>query len=201
MHAGRVVDVGCWTGSFLVAARSRGWAPIGVEPSRWASARARERSLTVYTRELGAAVELLDPEAFRLVVCCDVLEHLVDPGAALDVMHHLLEPGGMLYLTVPDADSRLARALGRHWWAIVPMHEQYFTRHSLRRVLENHGFAVRFVASHPKVFSLRYYAERLDTFLPLRGRLAEVAAERSGFGDRLVAPNLGDRVQVIAERQ
>src|SRR5438132_1190055 len=92
-------DGGLGDRQHLVAARSRGWAPIGVEPSRWASARARERSLTVYTRELGAAVELLDPEAFRLVVCCDVLEHLADPGAALDVMHHLLEPGGMLYLT------------------------------------------------------------------------------------------------------
>src|SRR5581483_9229156 len=52
VRPGRVCDVGCWTGSFLVAARARGWEPIGVEPSAWASARARDRGLDVRTAEL-----------------------------------------------------------------------------------------------------------------------------------------------------
>src|SRR5580704_6884769 len=29
---GRLCDLGCWTGSFLVAGKERGWDPIGVEP-------------------------------------------------------------------------------------------------------------------------------------------------------------------------
>src|SRR5438093_10558149 len=52
VHPGRIADLGCWTGSFLVAARERGWAPVGVEPSAWASERARERGLDVRTTDI-----------------------------------------------------------------------------------------------------------------------------------------------------
>jgi protoporphyrinogen oxidase/SAM-dependent methyltransferase len=196
---GAVLDIGCWTGSFLVAAQQRGWEPVGLEPSRWAADRARARGITVHNAEIDD-VDL--PEgSFRLVACCDVLEHLVDPGAALDRIAGLLEPGGALYLTVPDAGSRLARAMGKRWWAIVPMHVQYFTRASMSRLLERHGFDVRVVDTHPKVFSARYYAERVAGFVPGLGKLAVPAIERAGQGDRLVGPDFGDRMQVVAIRR
>jgi len=195
---GRMVDVGCWTGSFLAAARQRGWDPVGLEPSKWAADRAAERGLDVRVAELGD--DGLEAGSCRLVVLCDVLEHLIDPRAALDRSATLLEPGGALFLTVPDAGSVLARLLGRRWWSVLPMHLQYFTRRSLGQLLTDSGFTVRSVRTHAKVFTARYYAERLGGYSDPAGRAAVRVAEAVRLADRLVAPDLRDRLAVIATR-
>jgi SAM-dependent methyltransferase len=196
VRPGRVVDLGCWTGSFLVAARERGWDPVGVEPSVWASGRARERSLDVRTSTIEA--HGLPLRSARLVVLCDVLEHLLDPGAALASAAELLEPGGSLYLTVPDAGSGLARVMGRRWWSVLPMHLQYFTRSSLDELLRRNGFRIESMTTHAKVFTARYYAERLGGYAAPLERAAVGLAQRLAVDGRLVAPDLRDRVAVLA---
>jgi SAM-dependent methyltransferase len=195
---GRLLDVGCWTGSFLVAATARGWAVEGIEPSAWAVERATARGVEVRRATLDE-IEL-DPGAYRAVAACDVLEHLLDPGTALDRIHAALEPGGVLFATVPDAGSRVARTLGSRWWAVLPMHVQYFTRRSMALLLERHGFAVAEVDTHPKVFTARYYADRLSLVLPGGGAVPR-AVERLGLAERPVAPDLGDRMAVVAVRE
>lgn len=195
---GRLLDLGCWTGSFVLAAQRRGWASEGIEPSRWAVARAHERGASVRQATLDEVD--LDAGSYRAVVACDVLEHLFEPGAALDRIRDALEPGGIVFLTVPDAGSALARAMGHRWWAVLPMHVQYFTRRSMRLLLERHGFEVRDLRTHPKVFSARYYADRLASFIPGAGRLVPPAVKRFGLADRPVAPDLRDRMAVVAAR-
>jgi SAM-dependent methyltransferase len=193
---GRLVDLGCWTGSFVAAATERGWDAIGIEPSTWAAARATDRGLDVRVGDLRSTG--LQPGTFRCVVMCDVIEHLLDVSEAVRIAAELLEPGGVLYQTTPDASGRLARAMGARWWSVLPMHVQYFTRSSLRRLLESHGFRVLDARSHPKVFTAAYYAERLSGYSPALARAGVSAATRLGLADRLVAPDLHDRVQVIA---
>lgn len=199
VRPGWLLDVGCWTGSFLVAARERGWEGVGVEPSAWAAQRARDRGLEVHTAELDG--HGLSAGSCRAVVACDVLEHLVDPGAALRSMHALLEPGGAVYLTVPDAGSRLARLMGRRWWSVLPMHVQYFTRSSMRLLLHGNGFEVVSVRTHAKVFSARYYAERLGGYSTALGNGVVSLAERLRLDGRMVAPDFRDRMAVIARRR
>lgn len=194
---GRLLDIGCWTGTFLLAARQRGWDVEGVEPSRWAAAEARAAGIPVQETTFDAA-DLQGP--FDAVVATDVLEHLVDPGAVVRAVADLLAPDGVLYVTVPDAGSRLARALGRRWWSVLPMHFQYFTRRSLTLLLARNGFEVVEIDSHAKRFSLRYYAERAGGFLPGAGRLRALAGRLPG-SNRLVAPDFRDRVQVVARRR
>lgn len=193
---GRLLDVGCWTGSFVVEAKRRGWEATGVEPSAWAATRARQRGVDVHECQLLDAP--LVAGCFDVVVSNDVLEHLSDPGAVLDRISELLVPGGALYLTVPDAGSRVARVMGRRWWAVLPMHLQYFTRSSMRLLLSRHGFEVRHVATHPKVFSVRYYATRAGSLLPGVGPALERAVNRLAGGDRLIGPDLRDRMEVVA---
>jgi SAM-dependent methyltransferase len=195
---GSMVDVGCWTGSLLVAARERGWTTTGLEPSRWASGRARERGLDVRTADL--TNHDLPPESADLVAACDVLEHLRDPGAGLDAMRALVAPGGGVFLTVPDAGSRLARVTGRRWWSVLPMHLQYFTRNSMTELLRQRGFEVMAMATHPKVFTARYYAERVGGYSGVLERVVVGAVTRAGQAERLVAPDFRDRLAVVARR-
>ena len=196
---GRLLDVGCWTGSFLVAAHERGWDAEGIEPSRWAAARAAERGMDVHVGELDDLD--LPADSFDAVVCCDVLEHLADPGAALERFSKILRDGGVLYVTVPDAGSRLARVMGRRWWSVLPMHLQYFTRSSMRQLLTRHGFDVRSVDSHPKVFSAGYYADRFATFVPVVGPLVERLVASSSRAEQLIAPDFHDRFEVVAVKR
>jgi SAM-dependent methyltransferase len=195
----RLLDVGAWVGFLAAEARDRGWTVRGVEPSAFASAHARDRlGLDVATGDLMSA-EL--PEAgLDAVVLGDVIEHLPDPGAALARVHQLLAPGGVVCLMLPDAGSRLARAMGARWWSVIPTHVHYFTRASLRALLARNGFEVLEVDTQPKAFTVRYYLGRIGGYSrPVAGALVAVA-ERLGLADRLWAPDFRDRMLVLARR-
>jgi hypothetical protein len=99
---------------------------------------------------------------------------------------------------VPDAGSRVARVLGQRWWAVLPMHVQYFTRASMQRLLQAHGFARADIATHPKIFSAGYYADRLAVLIPVSGRAIPAVLRRAHLTHRPVAPDLRDRMGVIA---
>ena len=79
------------------------------------------------------------------------------------------------------------------------MHVQYFSRRSMRVLLERHGFTVLEVRTHPKVFSAAYYGDRLATFWSPSGRLVRAVLDRTG-ACRPVAPDLRDRMAVVARR-
>jgi protoporphyrinogen oxidase/SAM-dependent methyltransferase len=191
---GRMLDVGCWTGSLLVAARERGWDVTGIEPSAWGTARATERGLSVLQGNWDA---LEVPGHYDVIAFCDVLEHLVDPAAAIRWATARLAPDGALLITVPDAGSRLARMLGARWWSVLPMHLHYFTRSSMRALLAAEGLIPAVERTHPKVFTARYYAGQLAAFLPVGGGLVERLARRA---DHLVGPDMRDRLVVVATR-
>jgi SAM-dependent methyltransferase len=194
---GRLLDVGCWTGSVLVAAEERGWDALGVEPSVWASKLAAARGVSVLHGDLATHADVIEP--VRAAVMCDVIEHLADPSDALATLHELIEPGGVLYLTVPDAGSALARVLGRRWWAVLPMHLHYFTRRSMATLLRRNGFEPVEVRTHPKAFSALYYAERFGAFVPGGNRLSAWVSRR-WFASRVISPNFYDRMAVLAVR-
>lgn len=195
---GRLLDVGCWTGSLLTAAADLGWAGAGVEPSGWAAGVAAGRGHDVVTGTLDDAP--WPDGSFQVVACCDVLEHLDDPAAAVRRIHDLLERDGLLLATVPDAGSLAARALGRRWWSVLPMHVQYFTRSSLATLLVGAGFRVEVVRTHPKVFTWRYYADRLDELVPFIGAGVALVVGASPLAERPFAPDLQDRLAVVAKR-
>lgn len=74
---------------------------------------------------------VLNLGAFDVVLALDVIEHLVDPAAALRELAARLAPGGLLVLTTPRWDSLAARLFRGRWRAIFPAHLFYFTARSL----------------------------------------------------------------------
>ena len=197
---GELLDVGAWIGYLVAEAGDRGWSAMGVEPSAFASAFARER-LGVDVRTGGLFDTELPAARFAAVTMGDVIEHFVRPEAALDRVGSLLAPGGVLWLALPDAGSRVARTMGRRWWSVIPTHVQYFTRGSVVQLLERSGFEVLDVRSSPKAFSVRYYLERVRGYSPRLARLLVRGAERLGLADRMWAPDFRDRMAVIAARR
>jgi 2-polyprenyl-3-methyl-5-hydroxy-6-metoxy-1,4-benzoquinol methylase len=139
---GRVLDIGCASGLFLDAMRSRGWETHGVELVEHAAALARERlGLDVRTgalRETGYSAAWFDA-----VTMWDVLEHVPDPLGELREIWRILKPGGILALRIPDVSSPEARFFGDYWVGLdAPRHLYVFSPTTIAAMLRRAGLQV-----------------------------------------------------------
>ena len=130
---GRLLDVGCATGSFLSLAKQTGWDCRGVEVSSFAAAQARERSGCEVFNGQFADAPFADG-AFDVVTMWDLLEHLPDPVTALRKAGTLLKANGLLLVNTPNEDSltrRVARFLyhGTGGWLQAPVNRLYHHYH------------------------------------------------------------------------
>jgi SAM-dependent methyltransferase len=165
--SGKVVDVGCGaqpyrsllpTGTVYVgldianAEEAFGYAPPDVvhfDGGRW-------------------------PEATRgadVILCTEVLEHVLDPAAMLREAFAALKPGGRLLLTVPFA----AR------WHFVPYDYWRYTPSSLKHLLEAAGFQSVVVHARGDALTVACYklqALFLPFLLPQRASAARALALR-----------------------
>lgn len=139
--AGKLLDVGCFEGQFLWAAREGGWQVTGTEISQTAVFFARETwQLDVH---LGALEEVhFEDNQFDAVVLRDVIEHLPDPRCTLEEINRILRPGGAFYVWTPNFNSLTRRLVGQHWGAVIfPWHLYYFTPQSLVQMSKGTGFS------------------------------------------------------------
>jgi len=193
-----LIDVGCYTGVFVEIAARHGWDAWGVEPSRWAVERAQERGLRVVQGTLDTA-DL--PEAyFDVVTMWDVIEHIVDPRGTLQQAHRLLKPGGLVVVHTIDIDSLFARLMGARWPWLMEMHIYYFSRRTLRAMLEECGFQVLGDRPQGRYLRLGYLMNRVGALVPLVGRPAEWLVTKLGLRGLAVPVNVGDLFTAYARK-
>lgn len=147
-RVGRLLDVGCGDGAFLLAAREAGWRVVGTEVSRWSAERLRsECGLAVHQGDL-LHLDGIEP-GFDAITLWHVLEHLERPLQTLCRARSLLAPGGTLVVAVPNSAFTLFRLVYplvrfRRLRYYTPgereLHLHHFTRATLRAILEAAGF-------------------------------------------------------------
>jgi 2-polyprenyl-3-methyl-5-hydroxy-6-metoxy-1,4-benzoquinol methylase/glycosyltransferase involved in cell wall biosynthesis len=139
-RTGRILDVGCGEGGFLMAAAARGWEVHGTESTEGALTRNRARGIAMTLAP--AAPGDLPAAAFDVVTAFEVVEHLGDPRAEAALIAASIRDGGLLYVTTPNFASASRRILGADWNVIeYPEHLGYFTVPTLTRWLRDAGFA------------------------------------------------------------
>jgi ubiquinone/menaquinone biosynthesis C-methylase UbiE len=185
-----LLDVGCYTGVFVEIAARHGWDAWGLEPSRWAVEQARARGLHVMQGTLDTAE--LPEGGFDVVTMWDVIEHLTDPRRALQRSHRLLNPGGLVVVHTIDIESAFARLMGARWPWLMEMHIYYFSRRTLRAMLEGCGFRVLSDRPQGRYLRLGYLMSRVGALAPLVGRPAEWLVTKLGLRGLEVPVNLGD---------
>jgi SAM-dependent methyltransferase len=193
---GRLLDVGCYDGAFLLAANELGFAGQGVEPSPVGAAAARARGLEV---TLGAFEDATFAEPFDVVTFVHSLEHFEDPLTALEQARAMLAPGGALLVEVPNFAALSRRVLGRRWRQFITDHFHFFEPATLRRCLDQAGFTTALLEPVGKLATYRLLSDRLGRYYsaPL-GRTALALAKRTHRADRLVHLNLGDILLAVA---
>ncbi|MFN2399757.1 MAG: class I SAM-dependent methyltransferase [Gemmatimonadaceae bacterium] len=139
---GSLLEVGCAYGFFLDEARAHFDLVEGVDIAGAPIEHARE-TLGLAAR-VGDFSTLDFPRAPFDVVCMwDTIEHLERPDAFVERAFDVLVPKGMLFLTTGDIGSRNARLRGKRWRQIhPPSHLNYFSRHTMSRMLSRFGFVV-----------------------------------------------------------
>lgn len=109
---GRLLDVGCATGTFLELAQDSGWEVRGTEYSSYAAKYAEEHlKADIFCGEL---VDARYEEAFfDVVTFWHVLEHVTDPTRYLQEAHRILKPSGLLVIAVPNVNDLVMQAAYR----------------------------------------------------------------------------------------
>jgi 2-polyprenyl-3-methyl-5-hydroxy-6-metoxy-1,4-benzoquinol methylase len=137
----RVLEIGCAAGATLVVLRRRGAEVTGIEISEAACRVGLEKfGLEILNQPAEDAV--FEPNSFDVVLLFDVLEHLVDPGAALERATQALAPGGYLALSVPNFDRFDKERLAWPGIQSYREHLNYFRERALTAWLEARGFRV-----------------------------------------------------------
>lgn len=99
----RVLEIGCSEGHTLEWLKKSGrstWT-AGVEP--FAEVHADARAIDAFFKlDIEKELPLVAAESVDVVLCLDVLEHLVDPWATLRRLDTLLKPGGLWIISVPN---------------------------------------------------------------------------------------------------
>ena len=143
--AERALDLGCGDGR--LSGELRAGELTLADVSEVALERARRRVP-------GARSALLEPDRrlpfgdgdFDLVLCAETLEHVRDVQLLLSEVRRVLRPGGRLAVT-PPVHGRLTgldvlvRGFEHRFPPLSP-HLRFFSRRSLRRLLEELGFEV-----------------------------------------------------------
>ena len=138
---GRLLDVGCGIGDFMLGMRQRGWEVHGVDLSPNAVALARQKGLDVFLGQLFDAP--YTERSFDLVTMWDVLEHLHDPSTHLARVAQLLKPRGKFVVTLPNPHSLDSRLFGPVWTGLdVPRHLYVFVRPALLALFQRAGLEV-----------------------------------------------------------
>lgn len=145
----RMLELGCGDGRLVQLAQLLGLEAWGVDPSATRCERARIRGLRVARTLEDAMWE--GARDLDAVVAIEVLEHLVDPAAAVGALARALRPGGALLVEVPDAAGIAGPPRTFDEFRIVhPLeHVNAFTGRTLERLCAGAGLVpVRAPAAH-----------------------------------------------------
>jgi SAM-dependent methyltransferase len=138
---GRLLDVGCGPGDFVLAVGTLHWQASGIEISR--------RQVEAGLRR-GAALSVCEDFShytgaapYDAITFNHVLEHVRSPRAYLQQARKLLKPDGTLIIAVPNYNSLSRRVFGAYWMHVdLPRHLFHFTPSTLTSLLESTGFHV-----------------------------------------------------------
>ena len=134
----RLLEIGVGSGSFLNAARQRGYEVMGCDLSAPICKRVRDAyGITMHGESLAT---LAGDNRFDVIVMNHVLEHVEHPVELLKDVLRLLGPGGVAHIAVPNVACWEAGLSG--WTGFEPYHLTYFEPQTLERTVATSGLTI-----------------------------------------------------------
>lgn len=143
---GRVLDIGCGVGVFLLEMRKKHWETYGVEINEKAAKLGRcKAGLNIST---GNLVEASFPDNyFDYIRSNHSFEHMVNPNEVLEEIYRILKSNGKLLIGVPNIDGLNAKLFKQYWWYLgAPVHPFNYSVKTLSMILEKQNFVIEKVS-------------------------------------------------------
>jgi GT2 family glycosyltransferase/2-polyprenyl-3-methyl-5-hydroxy-6-metoxy-1,4-benzoquinol methylase len=176
----RVLDLGIGSGSLgrelhqHLQCRLDG---VTINPQEQAVASGWYERIAVLDLDQGGWDLEFPQQAYDVIICADVLEHLKHPELVLSACHRLLHPDGVLLVSVPNvAYAGLIADLMRGNFdygregLMDSTHLRFFTRNSFRKLLASQGWEVEAVEPIEQPLHETEYSMAFDALPPSVGR-------------------------------
>lgn len=154
-NPGRILDVGCASGYLGPFYRKKGAKYlVGLEFDQKAVQKARKYYNQVFIINLNQLSRIrslpLTKASFDLLVCADILEHLINPLGTLQELSRFLKPGGRVIVSLPNIVffiDRFQILLGRFRYnksggIMDETHLKFFNRQTALELVEKAGFKI-----------------------------------------------------------
>jgi SAM-dependent methyltransferase len=136
---GRLLDVGCGDGYFMLGMQQRGWDVQGIELNENVAAFAREQLKLDVTAGAENEVDWNGP--YDCITLLGVIEDVDDPNELLSRCYGYLADGGLLVVQTHNIASWEARYFKGDWFNVeAPRHVWHFDPGTLQRLIENNRF-------------------------------------------------------------
>src|SRR5579859_6685548 len=148
------LDVGCGRGGMAAWLRRKAITVDGISWNPHELELAKAHCRAVLACDLNHGLPQIHAEAYDLVICSHVLEHIAYPQTLLADLHRVLQPRGHLLVAIPNLffwPDRLKLFCG-HWTyrqsgTFDYTHLRWYTRQSLTQLLAQHGFVLEHFAA------------------------------------------------------
>lgn len=183
-----LLDVGCGNGLFSVALKQKvGCMLTGVDGSAYALAQAQKAGFdeTHLIQDFCSKPLPFPDEEFDMILCKDVLEHLLDPEYLVSQMVRVLKPGGHLLVHVPNHFSLYGRVRflftnNIDTWNYYPdskrwniPHVRFYTHQSVVELLGQYN------CTPVRDFSYYFFSMPKQQYLPSKIRIAKWLTRRA----------------------
>ena len=172
IRGGKLLEIGCGTGEFLIEAQQLGFEVEGLEISPYAAATANAK-IGHECVQCGRLEEKDFPtHSFDVCVLLDVLAHLREPLAVLRKVHEILKPGGVVFLAIPSLESWSAKLMRRNWMEFKLEHLTFFSPTTIENALAKAGFQEISIEPNTKILTPEYIYYHFERFkIPILSKI------------------------------
>lgn len=160
----RWLDVGCGLGFCMDVAYDYGFDVSGIEFNLPAVEYIRAKY--TFPVEYGRLNEIQFSRQYDVVSMFDVIEHLTDPIADLCKLREVVSDHGCLLIQTMDSESFVSRLLGKRLEDFRRFREHlfFFSRDSLKQILEHCGWEVYEMRSIGQTFQVSALVDRFAVY-------------------------------------
>jgi 2-polyprenyl-3-methyl-5-hydroxy-6-metoxy-1,4-benzoquinol methylase len=182
--SGRLLDIGCASGTLLWLAKQKGFSVQGVEVARHSAEFVRNvLGIEVFCGQLQDA--RFPDKSFDVITMFHSLEHVPNPRSAVREVRRILASSGVFIIVVPNYAGWSSEKHGADWiWLQPQNHYSHFTPQSLRNLLAREGFSSQLYSEEGRygeaeLTSLYSESEVSNMYASLKGSELIAAATHS----------------------
>ncbi len=152
---GKILEVGCGTGTFLSVCKSRGYDAYGLDINAF--------GIGIAGREIESSKlfckrfeNLEGDEHFDNIFMFDYIEHVKNQEEILKIAFTRLKNNGSLVITTPSTSSLSNLLMGSKWPHYIKEHLSFFSKKSLNLLLIKTGYSDIKIKNLNKIVTLDY---------------------------------------------